>query len=141
MLENYSDLSARYEFRLRKSSDYSLGDGKLYSNFGYTKYLTLTQKLLMYMIANMCTNETLLACLPTGGGKSLSWELPALSGQVSGMAIVVVPTIALACDHEKSSQQAFNNSFEAPGKVLAYHSNLDYFKKEALLKDIREGKV
>lgn len=141
MLQDIPDLSSRYRFKSLRRNDSSLGDGSLYRNFKYKNYLSLSQKFLIYSIRNMSENETLLACLPTGGGKSLSWELPALEGTLSGTVIVVVPTIALACDHEKSSRKAFENHLGVSGEPVAYYSSLTTKKKQDILNQLENGAV
>mgnify|MGYP002520514962 CR=1 FL=1 len=98
-------------------------------SFLNSSYNSFSQKMLMYMIANMEKNETLLACLPTGGGKSLTWQLPAISQMYQGVIIVVVPTIALAIDHERSSKNAYDKILGASDYPLAYYSGIDTEKK------------
>ena len=135
-----SDLSSRFWLKKRQTGKPSVGDGELFRSYGYDSYLSSTQKLLMYMIRNQENNETILACLPTGGGKSLSWELPALSGRLSGLAIVVVPTVALAKDQEKRSEAAFSGKLSSK-KSAAYYGSLSAMKKQAILQDVAAGQI
>ena len=139
-MKDYSDLSSCFVLKKPKERQISIGDGELLRNYGYHSFLSLKQKLLMYLIKNQEKNETILACLPTGGGKSLAWELPVLSGRMQGMAIVVVPTIALAKDQEARSQSSFKDSFHT-GKAVAYYGKLDDVKKNSILDEISSGQI
>lgn len=138
ILKDYSDLDFNYRFCNRKTSDYSMADGALYRAFGYTDYLSVAQKLMLYAIKNMKDDETLLACLPTGGGKSLAWELPVLTDRFPGMAIVVVPTVSLAQDHEISSLAAFKSRDDKP---VSYYGDMKDADRARILSEIRSGSV
>ena len=59
--------------------------------------------------------------------------------QYSGTIIVIGPTVALACDHEKSSQAAFSASFGVVGTPKAYYSSLSEQKKQTIHEEIRSG--
>ena len=79
---------------------------------------------------------------PTGGGKSLSWELPVISGQLHGkMAIVVVPTVALATDHELASAKVFSDPFSDSGHPVAYYGDLTKDQKQSIIDDIEAGMI
>lgn len=134
------DLESSFSLEKRRISSPSLGDGSLYRCFGYSNYLSLAQKLLLYKISCMEKNETLLAVLPTGGGKSLSWELPKLSGHENRMVVVVVPTNALAADHEKSTRKAFEDFYDQD-PPCAYHGDLTDIEKESIIEKIEIGQV
>jgi len=139
IMPNIPDLKSTYEFKKRRLNKPSVADGRLYRYYRYTTYTSLSQKMLMYFIANMESNETLLACLPTGGGKSLSWQLPAISNSYNGLIIVVVPTIALAIDHERTSKTVYDNVFGSDSYPLAYHSGIDLRKKKSIYDGVDAG--
>ena len=132
-------LASMYEFKKMRITNPSFGDGRLFGYYHYSTYNSFSQKMLMYMISNMQKNETLLACLPTGGGKSLTWQLPAISQMYQGVIIVVVPTVALAMDHERSSEVAYNEIFGATDYPLAYYSGIDAEKKLRIYNGIENG--
>lgn len=139
ILPNTPKLKSTYNFVKLRISTPSLGDGRLYRFYGYIKYTSLSQKTLMYFISNMDKNETLLACLPTGGGKSLSWQLSAISNSYRGLIIVVVPTIALAIDHERTSRKAYDNVFGVDSYPLAYYSGIGIAKKKQIYDEVDAG--
>jgi len=139
ILPTVPDLKSTYKFMERRTNMPSVGDGRLYRYYGYTTYTSLSQKTLMYFISNMEKNETILACLPTGGGKSLSWQLSAISNSYQGLIIVVVPTIALAIDHERTSKKIYDNNFGMDSYPLAYYSGIDNEKKKKIYDEVEAG--
>ena len=64
----------------------------LKSQFGYEHFLTLQEQIITNVLAQ---NDTLVL-MPTGGGKSLCYQLPALC--LDGLTLVVSPLIALMKD-------------------------------------------
>lgn len=64
----------------------------LQKHFGFTSFLPLQEKI----IENVFRGRDTLALLPTGGGKSLCYQLPALV--FSGITVVVSPLISLMKD-------------------------------------------
>lgn len=139
ILPEDSKLASTYEFKKMRKNHPTFGDGRLYGYYNFSSYNSFSQKMLMYMISNMQKNETLLACLPTGGGKSLTWQLPAISRMYQGVIIVVVPTIALAIDHERSSKIAYDKILDATEYPLAYYSGIDTEKKIKIYNGIENG--
>ena len=64
----------------------------LKDNWGYEDFRPLQLEIIESIGAGMDT----LAILPTGGGKSLTYQVPALA--MEGMALIVSPLIALMTD-------------------------------------------
>jgi len=70
------------------------------------KYRSIGQREAIRAVLTAPEKSTLVINLPTGSGKSLCAQLPALlSSQNGGVSIVVVPTIALAIDQERVLEQ------------------------------------
>ena len=85
----------------------------LHEVFGYTQFRGLQQAV----IEHVCAGGDALVLMPTGGGKSLCYQIPAIARQRAGqgLTIVVSPLIALMHDqvgalHEAGVQAAFLNS-------------------------------
>ena len=64
----------------------------LNQHWGYSTFLPNQEQA----VSSVLTQQDSLVILPTGGGKSLCYQLPALS--MEGMAVVVSPLIALMKD-------------------------------------------
>lgn len=100
----------------------------LRSIFGYDTFRPLQEKIVQNLLAKRDT----LAIMPTGSGKSLCYQLPALI--FGGLTVVVSPLISLMQDqveqlHELGVAAAFLNS------TLSYGEYLDVTNR------IRQGQV
>ncbi|PXA05353.1 DNA helicase RecQ [Coraliomargarita sinensis] len=96
----------------------------LKSVFGYDAFRPLQREIMEASLAG----RDVLAILPTGGGKSLCYQLPAL--QRSGLTVVVSPLIALMKDQVDQLQAAgvaatFLNSSLSAGEARSRLSGLE----------------
>ncbi|MEW5869762.1 MAG: DNA helicase RecQ [Chloroflexota bacterium] len=97
----------------------------LQSVFGFSSFLPLQGEI----IANLLERRDTLAVMPTGGGKSLCYQLPALI--FPGLTVVVSPLIALMKDQVEQLDQLgipaiFLNSSLS---LEAYADNMDRLRR------------
>ena len=84
--------------------------------FGFTSFRPLQEEIIRDSLAG----KDVFALLPTGGGKSLCFQLPALARD--GLTVVVSPLIALMKDQVDALQASgiaatFLNSSLAAGRI------------------------
>lgn len=94
--------------------------------WGYTKFKPLQEQIISSVIAGADT----LALLPTGGGKSICFQVPALMSE--GICLVVSPLIALIEDQ-------INRLKEQNIKALSISGNLSTDEVSALLDNAMYG--
>ncbi|WP_143239383.1 DNA helicase RecQ [Agrobacterium rosae] len=96
--------------------------------YGYDTFRGQQADIVEHVIAG----NNAFVLMPTGGGKSLCYQIPALSRP--GMGLVVSPLIALMVDQVAALRQA-------GVRAEALNSNLAPDERRALWADIRAGKV
>lgn len=92
--------------------------------WGYTNFRPLQQEI----IENVLRGRDTVALLPTGGGKSLCFQVPALA--MEGICIVVSPLIALMNDQVNRLQQMGIKSIALTGRI--HYSDLDRLLENAI---------
>ena len=97
--------------------------------FGFTKFKGLQEEVIKSIVSN---NNTFVI-MPTGGGKSLCYQLPALMKE--GTAIVVSPLIALM----KNQVDAIRGISENNGVAHVLNSSLNKTEVAQVKKDITDG--
>ena len=95
--------------------------------FGYESFRGPQQDI----IEHVTSGQDALVLMPTGGGKSLCYQIPAIARQNSGLGLTVVvsPLIALMHDqvgalHEAGVSAAFLNSTLSPQESLTIEQQL-----------------
>ncbi|MEG4009463.1 protein DpdF [Microcoleus sp. Pol11C1] len=75
------------------------------------KYRSVGQREAIRAVLTAPESSTLVINLPTGSGKSLCAQLPALlRSQIGGVSAIVVPTTALAIDQERALKPFVNHA-------------------------------
>ena len=87
------------------------------------------------IIRNLMSGKNTFVLMPTGGGKSLCYQLPALL--MEGTAIVISPLIALM----KNQVDAMRNMGEEDGIAHFINSSLSKTSIDLVRNDILEGKT
>lgn len=101
-------------------------DTLLKRHFGYDAFRPLQREIIEAFL----TNQDVLAVLPTGAGKSLCYQLPALASD--GLTIVVSPLIALMKDQV--------DQLHAAGVAATFlNSTLDAGESQRRLGGLRNG--
>ena len=104
---------------------------ELLKYFGFTKFKGYQQEI----IKNLLDGEDVFVLMPTGGGKSLCYQLPALISE--GTAIVVSPLIALM----KNQVDAVNGLSSDIGVAHVLNSSLNKTQTKQVFDDIRAGRT
>lgn len=96
--------------------------------FGYDEFLPLQKEVIDHVMSG----REGLVLMPTGGGKSLCYQLPAL--EMAGVTIVVSPLIALMKDQV--------DTLRANGIPAAYiNSSLDYTEIAKVERAVQSGEI
>lgn len=110
-----------------------MGDKDLYAAlkkyFGFTQFKGLQEEV----ISSILKNEDTFVVMPTGGGKSLCYQLPALMKE--GTAIVVSPLIALM----KNQVDALRAVSSEEGIAHVLNSSLNKTEVKKVKSDIMDG--
>jgi ATP-dependent DNA helicase RecQ len=97
--------------------------------FGFNQFKGLQEQVVKSII----TGNNTFVIMPTGGGKSLCYQLPALV--LDGTAIVVSPLIALM----KNQVDAIRSLSSEPGIAHVLNSSLNKTEVNQVKKDITSG--
>lgn len=105
--------------------------GQLKKHFGFDKFKGNQEAI----IENLLGGNDTFVLMPTGGGKSLCYQLPALL--MEGTAIVISPLIALM----KNQVDAMRNFSEDDGVAHFINSSLSKSEVEQVKADMLSGKA
>ncbi|WP_292009700.1 DNA helicase RecQ [Chryseobacterium sp.] len=105
--------------------------GELKKYFGFSTFKGQQERI----IENLLNGKDIFVLMPTGGGKSLCYQLPALISE--GTAIVVSPLIALM----KNQVDAVNGLSSDDGVAHVLNSSLNKTQTKQVFDDIKSGKT
>ncbi|PIF46160.1 ATP-dependent DNA helicase RecQ [Chryseobacterium sp. 52] len=105
--------------------------GELKKYFGFSTFKGQQEQI----IENLLSGKDIFVLMPTGGGKSLCYQLPALISE--GTAIVVSPLIALM----KNQVDAVNGLSSEDGVAHVLNSSLNKTQTKQVFDDIKGGKT
>ena len=104
---------------------------KLKENFGFSSFKNLQEPI----IKNLLEGNNSFVIMPTGGGKSLCYQLPAII--LDGTAIVISPLIALM----KNQVDLIRSNNTNPAVAHVLNSTLSKEQIEKVKQDVSEGKT
>lgn len=96
--------------------------------FGYDQF----RPNQLEVIESVIDNKDSFALLPTGGGKSICYQVPAI--MKDGLALIITPLVSLMIDQEESLRVRGINA-------VAIHSGLRYREVEVILDNCAFGDV
>ncbi len=99
--------------------------------FGFTKFKGTQEAVIKSVLAGKDT----FVIMPTGGGKSVCYQLPALMSE--GVAIIISPLIALM----KNQVDLIRNYSEHDSIAHFLNSSLNKTQRDVVIKDIKGGKT
>ncbi len=108
---------------------------------GFTTYSSPGQREALRAAFLMPEGDTLIVNLPTGSGKSLVGQAPALVQREDGqITVFVVPTVALALDQERAMQALFTKKdpTRQPWR-LAWYGGLSKEDRAGIRQRLRSG--
>lgn len=97
--------------------------------FGFSKFKGNQEKI----IRSLLDGKDTFVIMPTGGGKSLCYQLPAIMSE--GVAIIISPLIALM----KNQVDLVRNYSEKDSIAHFLNSSLNKTERTAVIKDIKSG--
>ena len=103
-------------------------EGVLAEIFGFSGFRGLQQEA----VETVMRGEDVLVLMPTGGGKSLCYQVPALCRE--GMGLVISPLIALMDDQVAGLRQL-------GVRAAALHSGLEPDEREQIQSDLRNNRI
>jgi ATP-dependent DNA helicase RecQ len=101
----------------------------LNKHFGYSEF----RENQLQIIDCVLESKNTLVIMPTGGGKSLCYQLSAIAAE--GTAIIISPLIALM----KNQVDVLKGLFDADGVANVFNSSLTQTEREIVKKQINDG--
>jgi ATP-dependent DNA helicase RecQ len=99
--------------------------------FGFNEFKGEQEKIIKTLLAG----KDVFVIMPTGGGKSLCYQLPAM--MMEGVAIIISPLIALM----KNQVDLVRNYSDKDDIAHFLNSSLNRAERAQVIKDVKEGKT
>lgn len=133
--DEYPPEASAFKETVRRNYDSVPGDPFL-DLVGLKNYRSAAQREAIRAVLTAPKNSTLVINLPTGSGKSLCAQLPALiRSRTAGVSVVVVPTTALAIDQ----QRALEPYIKHPTAYYGDESEAGLARRKQMQNRIRQG--
>jgi len=135
LADQYPPEASAFKETVRRNYDPVPGEAFL-NLVGLKNYRSAAQREAIRAVLTAPKNSTLVINLPTGSGKSLCAQLPALiRSQKAGVSVVVVPTTALALDQERALHPYINH----PTAYYGDDSEAGFARRKQMQNRIRQG--
>jgi ATP-dependent DNA helicase RecQ len=112
---------------------------------GLQQYVTPGQRAAVQAAFLIPPGSTAVISLPTGGGKTLAFQLTSLAwAEQGGVTVVIVPTVALAKDQEERFRELlreYGGNTSRTLSPLAYHSGLTEGERDSVRSSLRDGSL
>lgn len=109
---------------------------------GLSKFTGPGQREAVRALLHLPPQVTLIANLPTGSGKSLLAQLPALLQGEGYLTLVIVPTVALSIDQgARMAELLHRKDSRWQDRPLAYHSGLTKAQRAQVFQELRDGSL
>lgn len=129
----------RHPLGRRSHSEKILADPQFTKATGFSHYRGHGQKSAVRAALSLEPGETLIACLPTGSGKT-EVALTLADQEPKKTTIIVVPTVALALDLQRRIRATYyRNRPNASELPVAWTGQTDSGDKETLRQTLEEG--
>lgn len=127
--------------RKQRRDSHCPADPFLVAATGHSSYSCPGQREAIRAAFLMRPGNTLIVNLPTGSGKSLVGQAPALMlSQEGNLTLFVVPTVALAMDQERQMAAYFHKNKSVLGKwPLAWHGGISADARAEIATRMRDG--
>lgn len=128
------------DIKVRRTADCAI-DPFIRDATGFSSYSSPGQREAVRAAFLIPEGDTLMVNLPTGCGKSLVGQAPALVNKEDGhLTIFVVPTVALALDQARAMQKLFSsNGLPRPDWPLAWYGGLSKEMRAEIRHRLRNG--
>jgi ATP-dependent DNA helicase RecQ len=141
--EAFQVIDATMSEKPRRQARLVPADPRLTELAGYDRYTSPGQREAVRAAFLMPGGATSIVSLPTGEGKTLVFQLPALAWAAQGgLTLVVVPTVALAREQEERYRVlAARQGGDLATRPLAYHAGLSEEAKRVVRDAVRSGSL